>query len=94
MHGNATTGSEVPTASHPQELAQASRNDAHEDVRDDPLRQNRGIATLTFAHTLTTGLIASATIVYASKPEFRGEVEKEWSSWLGLNYKFGLPGGR
>lgn len=65
---------------------------SYEDASSGPLRQDRGIANLTFSHSLVNGLIASASLVYATKPEFHGDVRKEWSSRLGINYKFGLPG--
>jgi hypothetical protein len=70
----------------------ASRFDlvgSYEDVSSDPLRQDRGVATLTFSQRLMNGLIATVAIIYATKPEFRGEVAEEWGSHLGLNYKFG-----
>jgi hypothetical protein len=66
---------------------------SYEDVSNDPLRRNRGIGTLTLSQVLSSGLIASATIVYATEPEYRDAVQKEWSSRIGINYKFGVPAG-
>lgn len=64
---------------------------SYEDVRSDPLRRDRGLGTLTFSQELTNGFVLSLSAVYATQPEFRGTVDKEWSSRLGLNYKLAPP---
>ena len=64
---------------------------SYEDVRGDPLRQDRGLGTLAFSQELASGFVLTLSAVYATQPEFRGAVDKEWSSRLGLNYKLAPP---
>jgi hypothetical protein len=60
---------------------------AYEDFSDDPLRQNRGLATATLTHPMSAGLYLSLGAVYATKPEFRGDVDSELSARAGVIYK-------
>lgn len=62
---------------------------SYEDVDSDPERQDRGQAVATFSQTLLGKTTLSISLVYATKPEFRGEVDEELSGRLGLNYKWG-----
>lgn len=64
---------------------------SYEDVSSDPARQDRGIANLTYSQEVSGGLVLSLAVVYATRPEFRGDVDEEWSSRLGLNYKLAGP---
>ena len=61
----------------------------YEDVSDDPLRQDRGIATLTVTRQFG-GLAVPFGIVYATHGEFLPEVDKQLSAHVGL--KFNLFG--
>ncbi len=61
---------------------------SYEDVSSDPSRQDRGMGTVTFSQRVAQGSILSFSLVYASKPEFRGDVDEELSARVGLNYKF------
>jgi len=60
---------------------------AYEDFSDDPVRQNRGLATATLTLPVAQGLYLSLGAVYATKPEFRGDVDSELSARAGLVYK-------
>lgn len=59
----------------------------YEDFSDDPLRQNRGIANLTLTYPLMEGFFLTVGAVYATKPEFRGDVDKEIGARAGITYK-------
>jgi len=60
---------------------------SYEDLSDDLVRQDRGIATATFSYPVSAGFFLTLGAVYATKPEFRGEVDDEISARLGLTYK-------
>lgn len=60
---------------------------SYEDVSDDPMRQDRAVATLALSQGTTAGLTLSFSLVWANRPEFRGEVDEELSAKVGLNYK-------
>jgi hypothetical protein len=62
-----------------------------EDVSDDPARQDRGIATATVSRQLSGDWVLAVGLVYATKPEFRAEADKDLSLRLGLNYKLLRP---
>jgi len=57
-----------------------------EKVHGDPMRQDRLVATTSLSQTLTNGTTASLSLVWANKPEFLGEVDKELSARVGLKY--------
>jgi hypothetical protein len=59
----------------------------YEDFSDDPLRQNRGIANFTLTYPLLEGFFLTLGAVYATKPEFRGEVDEELGARAGITYK-------
>jgi hypothetical protein len=61
----------------------------YENVDNATLRQDRFVATATFSQKLGDSSILSFGVVYANKPEFRGEVDKQISARLGINYKLG-----
>jgi hypothetical protein len=60
----------------------------YEDVSDDPSKNDRGVAKATFTYPIGNGTFLSIGAVYATKPEYRGEVDKELSARAGLLYKF------
>jgi len=59
-----------------------------EDWSDDPMHQDRGLANLSFTQKVTGDMSLVLGAVWASKPEFRGEVDKEVSARFGLTYRF------
>lgn len=59
-----------------------------EDWSDDPLHQDRGLASLSFTQKVTTDMSLVLGAVWASKPQFRGQVDKEVSARFGLTYRF------
>jgi hypothetical protein len=61
----------------------------YEDVSNDPARQDRGKAVATFSQTLFDKTTLSISLIYATKPEFRGDVDEELTGRLGFNYKWG-----
>jgi hypothetical protein len=67
---------------------------AYEDVSNDPNRQDRGVAAATYSRDISTGVSLQIGLVYATKPEFRAEADRDLTARLGLNFKVdGLPGG-
>lgn len=69
---------------------------AYDDVSDDKNLQNRFVANLTWVETLNSTLAQAvggsefvATLVWANKPEFRGEVDEEFSLRAGLKWSLG-----
>lgn len=59
----------------------------YEDVSGDPMRNSRLVATATFTQNLFDGNVVSLSVVYASKPEYRGEVDEELSARAGIKVK-------
>ena len=59
-------------------------------MSDDPLRRDRGVATLTLTRQIGD-LAVPFGIVYANHGEYLGEVDEQLSAHLGL--KFDLDGG-
>jgi hypothetical protein len=45
------------------------------------------LITLTFSQKVVDDMVLSLGVVYANKPEFRGDVDKELSACAGLSYK-------
>ncbi len=64
---------------------------SYEDVGSDSMRQNRLFSTATYSQRISDTAAVSLSVVYANKPEFRGEVGTEISAQLGLNYKLFSP---
>ena len=64
---------------------------SYEDFSDDPARQDRGLATATVTFPVAEGFFIALGAVYATKPEFRGDVDEEISARAGIVYKL-LPG--
>ena len=60
---------------------------SYEDFSDDPSRQDRGLATVTFSYPVSQGFFVTLGAIYATKPEFRGDVDEEISARLGFTYK-------
>jgi hypothetical protein len=60
---------------------------SYEDVSDDPNRQDRGLASASVSYPVARGFYLSIGAVYATKPEFRGDVDKEISAHAGFTYK-------
>ncbi len=59
-----------------------------EDWSDDPMHQDRGVANLSFTQKVTGDMSLVLGAVWASKPEFRGQVDKAVSARFGLTYRF------
>jgi hypothetical protein len=59
----------------------------YEDYGNDPNHKDRSVATLTFSQKVAGDMVFSLGAVYANKPEFRGDVNKELSAHAGLSYK-------
>lgn len=59
----------------------------YENYGDDPNRKDRSLITLTFSQKVVDDMVLSLGVVYANKPEFRGDVDKELSARAGLSYK-------
>ena len=64
----------------------------YRDFSDDPLRQDRGVASLTFTRQLN-GVAVPFGIVYATRGEYLPEVDSRLSAHIGLRYNlFGRNG--
>jgi hypothetical protein len=59
---------------------------SYESVSDDPKRQDRGVATLTFTRKVGDMEIPFG-IVYANHSEFLGDVDSRLSAHLGIRFK-------
>jgi hypothetical protein len=59
-----------------------------EDWSDDPMHQDRAMASLSFAQRVNDDMSLVLGAVWASKPEFRGQVDKAVSARFGLTYRF------
>jgi hypothetical protein len=58
-----------------------------ENVSDDPERQDRGVASVTFTQRINDDLSIPIALVYANHSKFKGEVDKDLSAHFGLSYK-------
>jgi hypothetical protein len=65
---------------------------AYEDVSADAARQDRGTLSVTLSQRVLGKTTLAVSLVYGTKPEFRGEVDEELSARLGFNYKWGKSG--
>lgn len=64
---------------------------SYEDVDSDTARQDRFMSSLTYSQVITDTAAISFGLVYANKPEYRGDVGTEVSAQLGINYKLFAP---
>lgn len=62
---------------------------SYENVDNDPMRNDRFLATATFTQEIAQGAFLTLGAVYANKPEYRGQVDEELSARLGVNFKLG-----
>ena len=63
---------------------------AAREYNDSDQMNDRTVFTLTGTRNLLPGMSLTAGLVWANKPEFRGEVDQELSARLGLNYKLSM----
>lgn len=59
-----------------------------QDWSDDPMYQDRALANLSLTQKVNDDFSLVLGAVWASKPEFRGQVDKEVSARFGLTYRF------
>lgn len=59
----------------------------YDDVTGDPEKQSRFLAAATVTQRLVDDMALSLSVVYADEPEYRGEVDEEFSARAGLRYK-------
>jgi len=59
---------------------------SYEDWTDDEAHQDRGVVKLNFTQRLSEDVSATIGAVWATKPEFRGDVDHEVSARMGLTY--------
>lgn len=64
---------------------------SYEDVDNDPTRQDRFMSSLTYSQLISDSAAISFGLVYANKPEYRGDVGTEISAQLGINYRLFAP---
>ncbi len=62
---------------------------SHDDVSDDPMRQDRTLANITFTQGFPSGFQLTAGLVWANRSEFIVDSDSELTSKIGFNYKFG-----
>jgi hypothetical protein len=69
---------------------------SYDDISDDPTRQNRFVGTLSWIEKLNATLAQAlggsdltVTLIYANKPEFRGEVNHDLGLRAGLKWSVG-----
>jgi hypothetical protein len=58
-----------------------------ESVSDDPNRQDRGVASVTFTQRINDDLSIPIALIYANHSQFKGQVDKDLSAHFGLSYK-------
>ena len=59
---------------------------SYEETSGDPMMQSRFVATATLSQKLTACTVFSVSGVYANRPQFRGEVDEEFSTRFGIKY--------
>ncbi|MEM7052057.1 MAG: hypothetical protein AAF604_20480 [Acidobacteriota bacterium] len=64
----------------------------YEDISDNPEINDRWVVTATLRQKLSAEWTAKASIVWASDPEFRGEVDEEFSARAGISFEIDRPG--
>ena len=85
--GALTVGRYLDPVESQAQLTRLDISASYEDVSNDPKRQDRGIASATLTRKLSGDWLLAFGLVYATKPEFRAEADKDLSLRLGLNYK-------
>ncbi len=58
----------------------------YEDVTGDSQKQGRFVSTATFTEKISETMAVSVGVVYANRPEYRGEVDEELSARAGLRF--------
>ena len=58
-------------------------------ANNNPMLQNRLLASLAYVLPISAGASLPLTLVYANQGRYLGEVDKQFTAHLGLNYKFG-----
>lgn len=59
---------------------------SYEDVSDDPTKNDRLVASVTYLQQLGEEAAGSLTLIWADKPEHRGEVDEELGARVGLKW--------
>lgn len=85
--GTLVYGRYIPTPGADDQKVRIDISASYEDVSDDPQRQDRGLASATLSRQLTADWLLSLGLIYATKPEFRAEADKDLSLRLGFNYR-------
>jgi hypothetical protein len=65
---------------------------SYEDVSGDSSRQDRGVLSATFSQRILGSTILALSLVYGTKPEYRGDVDQEIGAHIGFNYKWAKGG--
>jgi hypothetical protein len=61
---------------------------SYSDVKNDPNRQDRWVARLSYIMALSNSISLPFTLSWASHPELVGDVDERWGAHAGLSYKF------
>ncbi|HEV7671097.1 MAG TPA: hypothetical protein VGS22_21475 [Thermoanaerobaculia bacterium] len=85
--GSATYGRSLRQDDEGNDLSRFDFEAKYEDVTGDEERQNRLVAMATLTQKFTDDMDFAITAVWANKPEYRGDVDKEWGARAGLRYK-------
>ena len=62
-------------------------NGKYDVTRDDPIRQNRFVATASYTHRIDDQSAAIIGLTYASRPEFLGDVDHRLGGNIGFTYR-------
>jgi hypothetical protein len=84
--GSLATGGYLRIAEDGTQTGRWDLETEYEDVSDDPNREDRLVATLTMTQKLADGTDGHVSLVWASKPQYLGEVDEELSARVGLKY--------